>query len=391
MFIHSAQLIALLTTALQAWFTLPMSTGGLTLLLSPEMQPHTFRGLQTIGKVVYIIDLVIFTSLVAAISYRFIRWPKTLPRSLSQPRESMFVCTMFLSLASIIAAIARYGIPSCGPWLVVTYRVLFWIYFAVTFCVAVVFYLWLFISAELQVENMTPAWDLPIFPFMLSGTIAATGASLQPRAHAIAMIVGGTTAQGLGFFISILMFAMYMRRMIEYGLPSTSSRPAMFIAVGPPAFTSLAIIGMANAYPTAYEYFGPGQTTLQVVKVIATVTSIFMWSLSFWFFCIAALTCLLAAREMRFSLNWWAFVFPNVGFTIATITIGRELQSQGILWVGSIATILMVILYLFIAVMHIRAVLTRQILFKGQDEDVPEEEARPKKTEKVKIDAEDQC
>lgn len=84
-------------------------------------------------------------------------------------------------------------------------------------------------------------------------------------------------------------------------------------------------------------------------------------------------------------------MFPNVGFAIATITIGKELQSQGILWVGSVATVLLVILYLFIAGMHVRAVVTRQVLFRGQDEDVYEEEARPKKTAKVKADGEEQC
>lgn len=275
----------------------------MALLLSPELQPHSFRGLQVIGKAVYVFDLAIFCSLVVAMTYRFVRWPETLRKSLTHPKESMYLSTMFLALASIIAAIARYGIPSAGPWLVVAYRILFWIYFAVTFCLAVVFYLWLFTSAALRVEDMTPAWDLPIFPFMLSGTIASTGAALQPRDHALAIIVAGTTAQGLGFFISILMFAMYMRRMIEFGLPKPSSRPAMFIAVGPPAFTSLAIIGMANAYPPDFEVFGAGQTSLQVMKIIATVTSIFMWSLSFWFFCIASLACFLVAREMRFSLN----------------------------------------------------------------------------------------
>ncbi|KAJ7826192.1 hypothetical protein B0H14DRAFT_2817659, partial [Mycena olivaceomarginata] len=35
----------------------------------------------------------------------------------SHPTESLFAATPLLSLASIIAAIARYGIPNCGPWL----------------------------------------------------------------------------------------------------------------------------------------------------------------------------------------------------------------------------------------------------------------------------------
>ncbi|KAJ7764662.1 voltage-dependent anion channel [Mycena olivaceomarginata] len=91
---------------------------------------------------------------------------------------------------------------------------------------------------------MTPAWDLPIFPFMLCGTIAAAGAGLQPPAHAVPMILAALTAQGLGMLVSVLMYANYIHRMIQYGFPSPASRAGMFIAVGPPSFTALALIGL---------------------------------------------------------------------------------------------------------------------------------------------------
>ncbi|CAN9229936.1 unnamed protein product [Alternaria alternata] len=63
---------------------------------------------------------------------------------------------------------------------------------------------------------MTPAWDLPIFPFMLSGTLAAIGAGHQAEAHAVAMIVAGLTAQGLGMTVSLLM-AVVKREILTEG------------------------------------------------------------------------------------------------------------------------------------------------------------------------------
>jgi len=65
-----------------------------------------------------------------------------------------------------------------------------------------------------------------------------------------------------------------------------------------------------------------------------------------------------------------AFVFPNVGFTIATINIGNMFKSEGVRWVGSIMTILIVITYLIVGACHMRAVVTKQILWEGKDEDV---------------------
>jgi C4-dicarboxylate transporter/malic acid transport protein len=372
-----------------------MATGGMSLLLATQTQPHTFNGLQTIGKIVYVWDLFLFTMVTLCITYRFIRFPGTFTASLTHPTESLFVATPLLSLASIIAAIARYGIPSSGPWLLVAYRVLFWSYFLISFVAAVGLYFLLFTSPELKISDMSPAWDLPIFPFMLCGTIASAGAALQPPSQAVSMIVGALTAQGLGMMMSVLMYSNYIHRMIQYGFPSPISRAGMFIAVGPPSFTALALIGMANDFPAEY-YIGiatdmtPAQLEVTgiVLKTVATLTGVFIYSLSLWFFCISVLACIAAASrgEMHFRLNWWAFVFPNVGFTIATISIGKMFRSPAVGWVGSAMTILLVIVYLFVGTSHVRAVWRGEILSAGKDEDTYWQE-RDHKTEKAEAKA----
>ncbi len=329
----------------QAWFTFPMATGGLALLLSPHNQPHGFPGLETIGKTVYVWDLVVFTLTASAITYRFVRWPRTLRSSLTHPTEALFFGTAFLSVAGIIVGMAHYGIENTGgDWLVVAYRVLFWTYFAATFVAAVGLYCMLFTNPRLKIQDMTPAWDLPIFPFMLSGTIAAAGIRYQPPAAAMPMLFAGVTAQGLGMLVSTFMYASYVRRMINYGLPSPDSRPGMFIAVGPPSFTALALLELADHWPPGYHYFGPDDAvTAQVVKILALMAAVFIWSLSLWFWAISVVSCLAVYRSIRFHLNWWAFVFPNVGFTVATINIGKALRSEGVQWVGSVMSVSLVV------------------------------------------------
>ena len=69
----------------------------------------------------------------------------------------------------------------------------------------------------------------------------------------------------------------------------------------------------------------------------------------------------------------WALVFPNTGFTIATISIGVQLESQGIQWVGSAMTILIVIAWLFVLCSHAYALYTRRIMMPGLDEDKDQE------------------
>jgi tellurite resistance protein TehA-like permease len=112
----------------------------------------------------------------------------------------------------------------------------------------------LFISPLLKIQDMAPVCDLPIFPFMLSGTIATTGRSLQSLNQAMPMIIAGLKAHGLGMLVSILMYASYLRRVVQYGFLNPNSWPGMFIAVGPPSFTSLALIALANDYLNHCDY-----------------------------------------------------------------------------------------------------------------------------------------
>jgi tellurite resistance protein TehA-like permease len=223
---------------------------------------------------------------------------------------------------------------------------------------------------------------------MLTGTIASVGAPFQPMNQKITMIMCGLLAQGLGMMVSILMYSSYFRRSIQYGLPSPQSRPAMFIAVGPPAFTALAIIGLSNAWPvneTNYFGGGDGAVARQILLTLSTVSAVFIWGLSLWFFCISVIANLLVSvpfvpreKAIHFGLNWWAYVFPNVGFTIATIQIGKQLNSQGIKWVGSAMTILLIMMYLFVLVHHFLAIRNRVILWPGRDEDTYVREAMGK-------------
>jgi tellurite resistance protein TehA-like permease len=260
----------------------------------------------------------------------------------------------------------------------------------VTFIIAVAQYSLLFTSAQLKLSDMTPAWDLPVFPFMLTGTIASVGAELQPPSAAVPILVAGLGAQGFGLLVSVFIYACYVLRMIQYGFPAPNSRPGMFIAVGPPAFTSLAIIGMANHYPTYHHVFGDDDITKQVLRVLATMTSIFIWFLSLWFFCIAAVANLAVRKQISFHLNWYSYIFPNVGFTITVISVGKILQSPAVMGVGSGMTVLLVIGWIAIVFNHIRAVWKGHILAEGKDEDIYVNEKDHIHVKKVNDDAEKQ-
>lgn len=287
-------------------FTFPMATGGIALLLSE--QSHNFDGILTIGKIVYIFDLVIFVTLVSLITTRFIRQPRKLWISLTDPSEALFHPTFWLCIPTIVGGMVQYGEPVTGLWLVTVTEVIFWVYAAATFVLAVLQYWSLFLRRQLTVDSMTPSWLLPIFPVMLSGTVASLIAPTLSPTRRSSVLVAGLTFQGLGFWTSLLMYATWIVRLMQDGLPDKNLRPGMFIAVGPPAFTGLALIGMARSLPVEHGYFVEHPAAVDYLQVVALVFAIFIWCLAFWFFCISAISCLAAFPHMDFHLVWYAFV-----------------------------------------------------------------------------------
>lgn len=62
-----------------------MSTGGIALTLS--LTPHRFRGLDTIGLVVFLFDLLCFILITACLLLRFLLYKHTFRKTLTHPKE----------------------------------------------------------------------------------------------------------------------------------------------------------------------------------------------------------------------------------------------------------------------------------------------------------------
>jgi tellurite resistance protein TehA-like permease len=173
------------------------------------------------------------------------------------------------------------------------------------------------------------------------------------------------------------MYGIYFGRLMTSGLPVDASRPAMFIAVGPPSFTALALIGMAQdatitkAFTSYMQLPGISNPDMipDLLQIGALLSAVFLWMLATWFFAIAVFAAVEAVHRNDFHLNWYAYVFPNVGYTIATIKIGERLNSTPILGVGTGMGVVLFLLWIVIVYAHIKAVYTRMIMWPGKDED----------------------
>ncbi|KAJ5807321.1 C4-dicarboxylate transporter/malic acid transport protein [Penicillium robsamsonii] len=104
-------------------FTCTQSTGSVAILLSET--PHQFRGLQTAGVVVFILNLVLFVLFITAIICRFVRRPSSLRKSVTNsPEAQVLAGSLWLSIATIIICMQRFGVLHAGPLAIVALRVL---------------------------------------------------------------------------------------------------------------------------------------------------------------------------------------------------------------------------------------------------------------------------
>jgi tellurite resistance protein TehA-like permease len=105
------------------------------------------------------------------------------------------------------------------------------------------------------------------------------------------------------------------------------------------------------------------------VRIIGIMSGLFIILFGYWFFFITTIAIFAGIRKMSFSLNWWAFIFPNAGLTLATIQAGKVLRSEAINGVASALTILLVIMWFITAAFCIRAIYQGDVLWPGKDED----------------------
>lgn len=85
----------------------------------------------------------------------------------------------------------------------------------------------------MNLSEAVPAWILPAYPFLVTGTVAANIAETQESPAAVRMIIAGIMGQGLGWILALFIYVVYLTRLISNNMPPPSTRPGMYVSVGP--------------------------------------------------------------------------------------------------------------------------------------------------------------
>lgn len=126
---------------------------------------------------------------------------------------------------------------------------------------------------------MTPIWIFPAYPMLIIGPHAGIlSAKLEPS-RALLIIIGGTTIQGVGFLVSLMVYSAFIYRLMSQKLPKENVRPGMFVSVGPSAFTVAGIVNMAAEAKRAFpaDFMGNGHLAADVIRVVINFAALWLW------------------------------------------------------------------------------------------------------------------
>ena len=188
---------------------------------------------------------------------------------------------------------------------------------------------------------MTPVWIFPAYPLLVIGPHAGVLSKVTKGDRALDIIIGGFTLQGIGFMVSLMVYAAFLYRLMTNKLPKESLRPGMFISVGPSGFTIAGVINMGQNLPKVIpkEFMGvDGALAGTISLVMANWMGIWLWGWAILFCIAAGRRADLLARSlalffflvslgahwscvghdrMHFAMTWYSFVFPNTGLTVS--------------------------------------------------------------------------
>ncbi|KAK5070274.1 hypothetical protein LTS08_007949 [Lithohypha guttulata] len=376
-----------------------MATGGLANVL--HTVPCDAPWLYYIGLFFFFLNLVLYIGIWAMMLTRFISYPATFHASLVHPTESLFVPAFAVSFGTICITIIEYGADRTGPWLSEVVWVLFWFNVALAITLSIAIYMILWSSLTFTIAQMTPIWIFPAYPLLIIGPHAANLATkLQSPSRTLEVIVGGFTVQGIGFLVSLTIYAAFVYRLMTQKLPADPSRPGMFVSVGPAAFTCSGTIGMAanlaKAIATNQDVFMemPAILAAQVLRLVGNWMCLWLWGLALWFFFVSAISNIaplytrhnhrqgdlekdaralhkidIQKKKIPFAMTWYSYIFPQTALTTATFRIADAFGIRPLEIIGCVMAGLLVAMWIFVVTMMIRAVHQKQILWPEVGED----------------------
>ncbi|BGP25129.1 hypothetical protein Rt10032_c09g4066 [Rhodotorula toruloides] len=363
-----------------SWFVVNMGTGISSILL--YNLPYSFKGLEEIGIAIWLLNVVLFSLFLLMSIARYCIFPTVFYAMLFHPVQSLFLGCFPMGFATIVnmtvfVAAERWR----GRWIWLAWS-LWWIdaVISVIIAVGVPFFVFTRHQHVSTLDTISPAWLLPIVaPNVASATGGIVAAVLPPSQARLTIIVSYMLWSSVPVAVMI-MGLLYLRMAVHkvrhrllfgYGLIPLAAEifsvllPLGACGQGAFAILQLAEVGLEHAQVNGTWLDGgrmlgslPAGTAEFVAGSVSAGTiciALVIWALGAFWLLIALLSIIDTAFEGRipFNMGWWGLTFPIGTHAVAAATLGRQLGSAAFKVVGTVESVAVVLLWIYIAGMTI--------------------------------------
>lgn len=295
-----------------AFFASTMGLGGLAIAHSKASSVLGFPPL--LGTVLMWITAAVLALLLIAYASKIFFAPQAVAKEFASPVTLHFFPTISISILLLSIALLHHA-PGLAQGL--------WVTGAIAHLIATLATIGIWIrKRHFEMEHMKPTWFIPVVGNIL---VPVAGVSFAPPE-----VNWFFFAIGLVFWL--MLFTIFLNRLIFHEPVSEKRLPTMFILIAPPAVGFIAYVRLTGE-------IDPFARILYSLAVFLFLLLVTQFSL-FW--------------RIRFYLSWWAYSFPLAALTIATLVYQEH---GGPIWFKTMAAALLLLVTIVVIGLVLRTLL----------------------------------
>ena len=344
-----------------SWFSVNMGTGIASILL--HNLPYNGDWLYWISVAIFCLNILLFLLFLAISVLRYLMYRGFFVFMIRHPVQSLFVGTFPMALATIINMIVYVCVPAWGSWAVILAWTLWWIdaVIALTVCFYLPFVIIYVHKSELS--KMTAVWMLPVGSTVVAAATGGIVAEVLPNPqHALWTTITSYIIWGTGFPLAMVILVMYFHRLTVHHLPPRELIVSVFLPLAPIGQGSFALmqlgkVALATFPVTATFEDDTGRFFYNFGNYVALI--IWGYGLVWLFFALASIS----RSQFPFNMGWWGFTFPLGVYAAATAFLAKDLPSLFFKVLGTILSVMVVLLWLIVSLMTLQRAATGKMFF----------------------------
>lgn len=210
---------------------------------------------------------------------------------------------------------------------------------------------------------MTAAWLLPIVATIVAAASGSVVASVLPNdQHALWTIITSYIIWGCGVPLAMFTMVIYFQRLTLHALPPREVIVSVFLPLGPLGQGAFGIMQLGrdamNVFPRTHTV-PSAPAAGEIFYSIGLLMALVMWGfgLIWLFFALASIS----RSKFPFNMGWWGFTFPLGVYSVATTTIAKEIPSLFFKVLGTILSLVVVLLWIVVSFGTIKRSLTGEL------------------------------